>query len=96
MTLIERAAEWPKQWLQEGIEQGLAQQRALLCRQAALRFGAETAARVSSAVDRIAGPEGLAVAGEWIVRAGDGEELVERLTQIAEGDTAARSHLKST
>ncbi len=87
MTLVERAAEWPKQWLQEGIEQGLAQQRALLCRQAALRFGAETAARVSSAVDRIAGPEGLAVAGEWIVRAGDGEELVERLTQIAEGDT---------
>lgn len=96
MTLVERAAEWPKQWLQEGIEQGLAHERALLCRQAALRFGAETAARVSSAVDRIAGPEGLAVAGEWIVRAGDGDELVERLTQIAEGDTAARSHLKST
>ena len=69
MTLVERAAEWPKQWLQEGIEQGLAHERALLCRQAALRFGAETAARVSSAVDRIAGPEGLAVAGEWIVRA---------------------------
>ena len=87
MTLVERAAEWPKQWLQEGIEQGLAHERALLCRQAALRFGAETAARVSSAVDRIAGPEGLAVAGEWIVRAGDGDELVERLTQIAEGDT---------
>ena len=42
---------------------------------------------MSSAVDRIAGPEGLAVAGEWIVRAGDGDELVERLTQIAEGDT---------
>ena len=87
MTLVERAAEWPKQWLQEGIEQGLAHERALLCRQAALRFGAETAAHVSSAVDRIAGPEGLAVAGEWIVRAGDGDELVERLTQIAEGDT---------
>ena len=30
---------------------------------------------------------GLAVAGEWIVRAGDGDELVERLTQIAEEDT---------
>ena len=87
MTLVERVAEWPKQWLQEGIEQGLAHERALLCRQAALRFGAETAARVSSAVDRIAGPEGLAVAGEWIVRAGDGDELVERLTQIAEEDT---------
>ena len=48
MTLVERAAEWPKQWLREGREQGLAegreqgleqgieqgvdQQRALLCR----------------------------------------------------------------
>ena len=87
MTLVERVAEWPKRWLQEGIEQGLAHQRALLCRQAALRFGTEAAARVSAAVERIADPEGLAAAGEWIVRAGDGDELVARLTQIADGDT---------
>ena len=87
MTLVERLAEWPKRWLQEGIEQGLAHQRAVLCRQAALRFGAETAARMSPAVERITDPEGLAAAGEWIVRAGDGDELVARLTQIAEGDT---------
>ena len=43
MTLVERVAEWPKQWLREGrdqgLEQGLAQQRVLLCRQAAARFG---------------------------------------------------------
>ena len=84
MTLVERAAEWPKQWLQEGIEQGLAHERALLCRQAALRFGAEAAARVSQAVERIADPEGLAAAGEWIVRADSGDELVARLTQLAE------------
>ena len=40
MTLVERVAEWPKQWLREGREQGVAegreqgvdQQRALLCR----------------------------------------------------------------
>jgi hypothetical protein len=101
MTLVERVAEWPKQWLQEGIEQGvkqgieqgvkqglergLAQQRALLRRQAALRFGAATASRVSRAVERIADPEGLAVAGDWIVRAADGDELVARLTRLAEG-----------
>ena len=83
MTLVERAAEWPKQWLQEGIEQGLAHERALLSRQAALRFGEEAGARVSRAVERIADPEGLAAAGEWIVRAGDGDELVARLTQLA-------------
>ncbi len=101
MTLVERVAEWPKQWLQEGLEQGLeqgvkqgvkqglerglAQQRALLRRQAALRFGAETASRVSRAVERIADPEGLAAAGDWIVRADTGDELVARLLQLAGG-----------
>ena len=89
MTLVERVAEWPKQWLREGIEQGvkqgLAQQRALLRRQAALRFGEEAAARASLAVDRIADPEGLAAAGDWIVRADNGDELVARLMQVAEG-----------
>ncbi len=100
MTLVERVGEWPKQWLQEGIEQGLeqgvkqgverglAQQRALLRRQAALRFGAETASRVARAVERIADPEGLASAGDWIVRAADGNELVARVTQLAEGRDA--------
>ena len=93
MTLVERAAEWPKQWLREGIEQGvkqgieqgLAHERALLRRQAALRFGDETAERVSRAVERIADPEGLAAAGDWIVRADTGDELVARLMQLAGG-----------
>ena len=95
MTLVERAAEWPKQWLQEGIEQGVKQgieqgieqglthERALLRRQAALRFGEEAAARAAPALARIADPEGLATAGDWIVRAGDGDELVARLMQLA-------------
>ena len=89
MTLVERAAEWGNQWRQEGVEQGvkqgLAQQRALLRRQAALRFGAETASGVSEAVERIADPESLAAAGDWIVRAESGDELVARLMQLAEG-----------
>ena len=96
MTLVERVAEWPKQWLREGIEQGvkqgieqgLAQQRALLRRQAALRFGAETASRVSEAVERIADSEGLAAAGDWIVRADAGDELVARLMQLVDGRDA--------
>ena len=92
MTLVERVAEWPKQWLREGvkqgIEQGLAQQRALLRRQAALRFGAETASGVSEAVERIADPEGLAAAGDWIVQADTGDELVARLMQLAGGRDA--------
>ena len=97
MTLDERVAEWPKQWLQEGIEQGvkqgieqgLAHERALLSRQAALRFGDDVASRVSDALGRIADLARLAVAGDWIVRADTGDELVARLTQLAEGRDAA-------
>ena len=83
MTLLERVAEWPKQWLQQGIDQGLARERALLRRQAALRFGEEAAVRASLALERIADPEGLAAAGDWIVQADSGDELVARLMQIA-------------
>ena len=76
MTLVERAAEWPKQWLREGREQGLAegreqgvdQQRALLCRMAAARFGADTAARLAEVLAPIPDPERLAEVGDWLVR----------------------------
>ena len=88
MTLEERVAEWPKQWLREGIEQGIEQgvrhERALLRRQAALRFGEEAAERAAPALARIANPEGLATAGDWIVRANSGDELVARLTRLAD------------
>ena len=88
MTLVERVAEWPKQWLREGREQGVAegreqgvaegreqgraqgvdQQRALLCRLAAARFDAETAARLADLLAPIADPERLAEVGDWLVR----------------------------
>ena len=84
MTLVERAAEWPKQWLREGREQGLAegreqgleqgieqgvdQQRALLCRMAAARFGADTAARLTDVLAPITDPDRLAEIGDWLVR----------------------------
>ena len=93
VTLAEDAPEWEKQWRQEGIEQGvtqgieqgLARERAILRRQAALRFGDEAASRVSRVVERIGDPEDLASAGDWLVRAADGDELVARLTRLAEG-----------
>ena len=84
MTLVERVAEWPKQWLREGREQGHAQgvaegreqgltqgvdqQRALLCRQAAARFDADAAARLADLLAPIADPERLAEVGDWLVR----------------------------
>ena len=84
MPLVERVAEWPKQWLREGREQGHArgvaegreqgltqavdQQRALLCRLAAARFDADAAARLADLLAPIADPERLAEVGDWLVR----------------------------
>ena len=87
MTLEERVAEWPKQWLQEGIKQGIEQgiehERALLRRQAASRFGEETAEHLSGVLARIADPEGLAEVGEWLVRCGTGSEFLARVDPAA-------------
>ena len=83
MTLVERAAEWPKQWLREGreqgLEQGLEQQRALLCRQAAARFDDDTAARLADVLTPIADPERLAEIGDWLVRCDTAAEFLARL-----------------
>ena len=91
MSVVERAAEWPKQWLREGreqgitegreqgIEQGVDQQRALLCRQAETRFGAETAARLSDVLAPIADPDRLAEVGDWLVRCNTGAEFLARV-----------------
>ena len=135
MTLVERVAEWPKQWLREGREQGVAegreqgraqgvaegreqgraqgvaegreqgraqgvaegraqghtqgvaqgvdQQRALLCRLAATRFDAGTAARLADLLAPVADPERLAEAGDWLVRSDTAAEFLARF------DTAA-------
>ena len=93
MTLVERVAEWPKQWFQEGreqgmkegIEQGLAYERALLRRLAASRFGAETAERVSGVLAGIADPEGLVEVGEWLVRCETGSEFLTRVDPAPAG-----------
>ena len=80
MTLIERVGEWPKQWMREGIEQGLAHERALLRRQADARFGPDTAERLEEVLAGIADPERLAEVGEWLVRCDTGKELLARLS----------------
>ncbi len=91
MSVVERAAEWPKQWLREGREQGLAegreqgieqgvdQQRALLCRMAAGRFGDDAAARLTDVLAPITDPDRLAEIGDWLVRCDTGTEFLARL-----------------
>ena len=85
MTLVERVAEWPKQWLREGLKQGLAHERALLRRQAASRFGEDTAARLSETLAQVTDPERLAEVGEWLVQCDTGAELLARVAGMAGG-----------
>ena len=46
---------------------------------AAVRFGADTAERLSAMLDGISDPDRLAEAGEWIVRCDSGSELLNRV-----------------
>ena len=83
--LVERATEWTEQWLREGREHGLeqglergrAEERALLCRQAARKLDAETAARLSGLLDRFTHPERIAEVGDRIIECGTGPDPID-------------------
>ena len=97
MTLVERVGEWSKQLIREGreqgieqglergLERGLAYERALLRRQAASRFGADTAERLDELLTGISDPERLAEVGEWLVRCETGDAFLSRVTAAGTG-----------
>ena len=82
-TLMDaRAMEWEARVLERGREQGVAQgrvegERALLRRQAAWRFGAETAAQLSALMADVEDAEDLIEVGDWILECRTGDELLE-------------------
>lgn len=76
MTLADRVAEWPKPYIRQGREEGMAQQRQLLRRQAAARFGAPTADRLADVMAGESDPERLAEFGLAIVRCATSDELL--------------------
>ena len=65
----------------EGRAAGHAEQRSLLCRQAARRFGAGTAERLADLIARVDDPARLAEIGEWIVTCASGRELLDRCSR---------------
>ena len=81
--LAERVQEWTAQWVAEGREQGLEQgrdeERALLCRQAAREFDADTANRLAGVLADIADPDRLAQVGDWIIECGTAADLLARV-----------------
>ena len=64
-------AEGREQGVAEGREQGMAEgraeERALLCRQAARKFDDATARRLAAALAEVADPDRLAQVGDWII-----------------------------
>ena len=69
--------------IERGIERGRDEERALLCRQAARKFGAETGERLSGLLARLADPERLAEVGDWVIECGTGPELLDRAERLA-------------
>ncbi len=76
---LERGRE---QGREQGLERGRAEERALLCRQVARKFDAETAERLSGLLERLADPERLAEVGDWIIECGTGADLLERAGRL--------------
>ena len=74
-----------KHGLERGLEHGRAEERALLCRQAARKFDDDTAQRLAVLLEQTADPERLAQAGIWILECETGAELLDRVS----GNTAA-------
>ena len=62
----------------EGLGQGRAEGRALVCRQAKLKFGVETAERLSGLLKELSDPEQIARIGDRIIECETGEELLAR------------------
>ena len=87
MSLVDRVAEWPKPYIEQGIsvgrEQGISlgieRERQLLHRIAATRFGSATADRLATAIAAEADPERLMAVGEAIARCATGDELLREI-----------------
>lgn len=85
MTLVERMAQWPEQWRQEGVAQerreGAAEERALVRRIAAVRFGDAVGRQVDNMLTNTDEWDRLAAVAELVVRAGSGPELLDDIAR---------------
>ena len=68
--------------IERGTERIRAEERALLCRQAARNFGDETAERLSGLLDGLTAPGQLVEIGEWIIECDTDMDLLERTGRV--------------
>ena len=78
-TVQEWAAPWVEKGREEGIEKGREEERALLCRQAALKFDAAAGRRLAEALAGVRDADRLAEVGGWIIECRTPAELFARL-----------------
>ena len=84
--LLERAKKWGdelnREWLEKGLRkgrrEGIRRQRALVLRQAALKFGRETASRLAPVLDGLSDPERIAAVADAVIECGTDEEFIRR------------------
>ena len=71
-----------REGLGQGRAEGRAEGRAIVCRQARLKFGAETANRLSELLEGISDPERIARIGDRIIQCETGGELLARAREV--------------
>ena len=87
--LRESVNEWTTKWREEGrmvgrVEGQVEGQAAVMRRQAARKFGLETADRLAEQLEGTPDPERLGEVGEWILECEVGEELLARVARLCE------------
>ena len=74
---------WHEADRKQGRAKGVEQERALLRRLTARKFGADTVGRFAALLAGIEDLERLADVGEWIIDCASGDELIARLESSA-------------
>ena len=72
-------AQGLEQGLKQRREEGRAEERRLLCRQAARKFGADAARQLADALAGVTDPTRLAQVGEWIIECEAAADLMARV-----------------
>ena len=85
--LEEAIIEWREAAVAEGLAQGIANERALLRRIAARRFGVAAGDSLATLLMREEDSERLAMIGDLIVDAANGEELLRRGRSVLAHDS---------
>ena len=94
--LNETLNAWTARWLEEGRAEGKAEGRSegqaeVVCRIAARKFDAATAERLAGRLAEIADPERVGEVGEWLIECEDGDELLQRVSELCGRPAAAGS-----